>query len=210
MVPNPDESPPQATTDPSGYFPYLWCGAGTSTYVFIDPIGSYGYNKGTDSPIFWTGLDGAYNGTQNAMETRAATGIDPPTGDGFIDGPDKTSITDITFVGSNPGVENGVVNIAGNSGINYVQVFVQNANHQKLTYGVYAAALTIMKDFALTYPLYADTSYFQINDGKWGTLGNGYVGVIFQDTTKSPCYVKGNPAQNTGVLCGMPSKYPDN
>ncbi len=90
-----------------------------------------------------------------------------------------------------------------------MQVFAQDANHQRLTYGVYGAAMTIMSDFVLTYPLYADASYFQINDGKWGTLGNGYVGVSFDSNTTN-CYVKGNPAQNTGVPCGMPSNYPDN
>lgn len=193
VVPSQDDGPPVATTDPSGYFPYLWCGAGTSTYVFIDPIGSYGYNKGAGSPIFWTGLDGAYNATQNAMKSRAAAGLGLPTGDGSIDAAHTTSQTWLI----------PVENISGNSGIQKVQVFAQDANHQKLTWGIYGAALSIMKEFVLSFPLYADTSYFQINDGKWGTVGNGYVGVLSQSNT-TDCYLKG------GVSCSMPSDYPDN
>ena len=193
VVPSQDDGPPQATTDQSGYFPYLWCGAGTSTYVFIDPIGSYGYNKGTIAPIFWTGLDGAYNATQNAMTSRAATNQNPPTGDGSIDGPHSTSQTWLIPVG----------NITGNSGIQYIQVFGQDSNHQKLTWGVYGAALAIMKEFVLSYPLYADATYYQINDGKWGTVGNGYVGIVLEGNT-TDCYLKAN------TPCGMPSDYPDN
>ena len=199
IVPSVDDGPPTATTDPSGYFPYLWCGAGTSTYVFIDPIGSYGYNKGTNDPIFWSGLDGAYNATQNAMKSNAAKGVNPPTGDVSIDAPHTTSLTWKILIG----------NAAGNSGVQWVEVFAQDANRQKLTWGVYGAALTIMKDFVLSYPLYADALYFQLNDGKWGTVGNGYMGIgLLTNTTQ--CYLKGNPAQNTGVTCSMPSNYPDN
>lgn len=90
-----------------------------------------------------------------------------------------------------------------------MEVFAQDANHGKLTWGIYGAALTIMKEFVLSYPLYADASYFQINDGKWGTVANGYVGVGLHYNT-TDCYLKGNPAQNTGVICRMPNDYPDN
>lgn len=192
-----DQGPPLATTDPSGYFPYVWCGAGTSTYVFIDPLISWGYNKGTNAPIFWAGLDGAYNATQNAMKSRAAQGQNPPTGDGSIDGPHETSLTWKVLI------DHVVGSAAANAGISWVEVFAQDANHQKLTWGVYGAALTIMKDFVLSYPLYASPSYFQINDGKYGTLGNGYVGIAINHNTTT-CYLE------NGVICGMPSDYPDN
>lgn len=190
VIPSQDDGPPQATSDPSGYFPYVWCGAGTSTYVFIDPLGSYGFNKGTNEPIFWTALQGAYNLTQNAVAT---------SGDRDIDIGHSTSLTWNIFVTS----------VAGKSGIQWVQVFAQDSNHQHLTYGIYGAALSIMQNFILSYPLYADTSYFQIGDGKWGTVANGYVGIGLT-TNGTYCYLKGNPAQNTGVICRMPSNYPDN
>lgn len=200
VIPSQDDGPPRATTDPSGYFPYLWCGAGSSTYVFIDPIGSYGFNKGTNAPIFWTGLDGAFNATQNIMKSRAKSETNPEIGDGSIDGPHTTSLDWLTPVAT----------ISGNSGIQYVEVYAQDSKHGKLTWGVYGAALAIMKDFVLSYPLYADASYFQINDGKWGTVGVGYVGVVLQaNLTSHTCYLKGNPATNTGVSCSIPSDYPD-
>ena len=91
-----------------------------------------------------------------------------------------------------------------------MQIFAQDANHQKLTWGIYGAALTIMMDFVTSYPLYADASYFQISDGRWGTVGNGYMGVGLLDSNgTAECYLKGDPAQDTGG-CGMPSNYPGN
>ena len=135
------------------------------------------------------------------MKARVSLGINLPTGDGFIDAASITSLDWRIII-------NGV---AEQTGIPWVEVFVQDANHQKMTYGIYGAALTIMKDFVLTYPLYADASYFQIGDSKWGTVGNGYVGIGLADTTNTThCYLKGNPLQNTGVICSMPSDYPDN
>ena len=198
VVPSQDEGPPQATTDPSGYFPYLWCGAGTSTYVFIDPIGNYGYNKGTNQPIFWTGLDGAHNATINAMKANAASNVNPPTGDGSIDGPNESSLNFLIPVN----------NLTGTSGIAYVDVFAQDSNHQKLTWGIYSSALEIMKDFVLSYPLFADAMYFQIGDSKWSTVGHGYMGIVLQGSTQ--CYLKGSEAQNNGLPCAMPKNYPDN
>ena len=197
-TPNADQGPPEATTDKSGYFPYLWCGAGTSTYVFIKPIGNYGYNKGTGRPIFWTGLDGAHNATQNAMKARVAANLNPPTGDGNIDGPQTTSQT----------FRIPVADIAGNSQIASIQIYAEDSNHQKLTWGIYSSALTIMKDFVLSYPLYADAMYFQISDSGWSTVGRGYMGVVFQGS--DICYVKGNESQNSAVICDIPSDYPDN
>lgn len=121
-------------------------------------------------------------------------------GDGSIDSPHSTSLTLLVPIGNVTG---------GDSGVQWVEVFAQDSNHQKLTWGIYGAALTIMKDFVLSFPLYADASYFQINDGKWGTVGNGYVGIGLHTNTTN-CYLKGNPTQNTGVICGMPSDYPNN
>ena len=135
------------------------------------------------------------------MKSRAATGINPPMGDGSIDSPHSTSLTLLVPIGNVTG---------GDSGVQWVEVFAQDSNRQKLTYGIYGAALTIMKDFVLSFPLYADASYFQINDGKWGTVGNGYVGIGLQTTNTTNCYLKGNPTQNTGVICSMPSDYPNN
>lgn len=185
VVPSQDQGPPQATTDTSGYFPYLWCGVGVSTYVFIDPIGNYGYNKGTNNPIFANGLDGGINVTKNAIKAQGdgATVVKPqwlvPVGD-----------------------------IAGNSGIQYVECFAQSANKNQLTWGVLGSAMAIMKDFVQTYPLYADTMYFQISDSHYGTTGNGYMGVRFNGSTD--CWLKGSTAQENGVPCAMPTDYPDN
>ena len=190
--PSPDEGPPTATEDPSGYFPYVWCLAGTNTYVFIDPIGSYGFNKGTNQPIFATGLDGTWNATQNAMKARASLGMNLPTGDTSIDVSGEPYMTTLIPISDVPGVQ-------------LIELFAQDSNHQKLTYGIYASALAAIKDFVLSYPLYADTMYFQINDGKWGTVGNGYMGLSTQsENGTSTCTLK------QGVSCSMPSKYPDN
>ena len=198
MAPNPNSIPPPATNDPSGYFPYLWCGAGTSTYVFIDPLGNYGYNKGAPYPLFYVGLDAAYNYSQHAMEIRARDGKNPPTGDGPINaGGEVSTLT----------IQQPVGNIAGTSGISAIEVFVQNANHQKVTWGIMSAAMTILKDFVLTYPLYADAMYFQIGDDHWSTVGNGYMGILLGNSTS--CQLKGTAAQNNVVPCAMPSNYPD-
>ena len=139
------------------------------------------------------------------MKSRAANNINAPTGDGSIDSQHSTSLTyDIL-------IQNTVGNTGTNAGIQWVQVFAQDANRQKLTFGVYGAALLIMMDFVLRYPLYADASYFQINDGKYGTLGNGYIGLGLNGlNATTTCYLKGNPAQNNGLVCAMPSDYPDN
>ena len=64
-----------------------------------------------------------------------------------------------------------------------------------------------MKDFVLTYPLYADSMYFQIGDGKWSTVGNGYVGIVLEGSTQ--CYLKGTGPED-GLPCAMPKNYPDN
>ena len=195
----PDE-PPQATSEKSGYFNYLWCLAGTNTYVFIDPIGNYGFNKGTNQPIFVTGLNGAINATINAERAQAQGTDDPSTssGDGWID----SQGTSLTFGIPIP------QDIAANSGIAKVQLFAQNANHQHLTWGIYMSALTILRDFTQAYPLYADAMYFQISDGKWSTVGNGYMGIV--PTGSTQCYLKGSEAENNGVACAMPKDYPNN
>lgn len=132
------------------------------------------------------------------MISNVASKINLPTGDGSIDGPHETSLTWQIPIG----------NISATSNIAFVQVFAQDANHQKLTWGIYGSALSILKDFVLTYPLYADTMYFQISDGKWSTVGNGYVGIVLQGNPA--CYLKGSTAQNDAVTCGMPSDYPNN
>lgn len=197
-TPSADDGPPKTSDDTTGYFPYLWCGAGTTTYVFIDPIGKYGQNKGTVQPIFWTGLDGAYNTTQNAMEANRRLNINLPTGDSRIDEPANTPSRDVVLP---------VEEIAGTSGISEIEVFVQNANHQHLTWGVYASALTIMKDFVLQYSLFADAMYFQISEGDFSTVANGYMGARFKGS--QVCYLQGSATQNPAVTCAMPSDYPD-
>lgn len=198
-TPSGDDGPPKTSDDTTGYFPYLWCGAGTTTYVFIDPIGKYGQNKGTAQPIFWTGLDAAYNASQNAMEANRILNINLPTGDGRIDEPSATATSrDVVYP---------VEKIAGRSGISEIEVFVQNANHQHLTWGIYASALTIMKDFVLNYPLFADAMYFQISDGDLSTVANGYMGARFKGS--EVCYLQGSATQNPAVTCAMPSDYPD-
>ena len=91
------------------------------------------------------------------------------------------------------------------STITQIQLYAQNANHQQLTYGSYANALTIIRDFITRYPLYADTMYFQISEGKYGTVGNGYMGLVEQDPDgQQDCLLKPH------VNCDMPSDYPDN
>lgn len=179
------------------------------------------------------------------MRSSVAQGQRLPDGDGSIDGPHETSLTWPVLIGD----------VAGTSGVQWVQVFAQDASRQKLTWGIYGAALLIMMDFVTRFPLYADASYFRIGDGTWGTVGNGYVGIGLQyngttnvsylfrliipfsscfggrrpsppfdallftlepsdmrntDSETIQCYLKGNPALNTGVICQMPSDYPDN
>ena len=104
------------------------------------------------------------------MKSNAAQGKNPPNGDGSIDGAQTASLTWPILIGD----------VAGTSGVQWVQVFAQDANRQKLTWGIYGAALLIMMDFVTSFPLYADASYFQIGDGTWGTVGNGYVGIGLQ------------------------------
>ena len=194
------DSPPQATNIQSGYFNYLWCLPGTNTYVFIDPLGNYGFNKGTNQPIFATGLEGAINATKNAEKVQAQSSSDPSTssGDSWID----SQGTSLNFGIPIP------QNIAGNSGIDQVQLYAENANHQHLTWGIYMSALTILRDFTTAYPLYADAMYFQISDGKWSTVGKGYMGIVPVGSTS--CYLKGSEAENNGVPCAIPKDYPDN
>lgn len=129
-----------------------------------------------------------------------AGGTDPPDGDGPID--DRSHSTSVSM--------RLIVGDAGTSGVQWVQVFAQDANRQKLTWGIYGAALVIMMDFVTSFPLYADASYFQIGDGKWGTVGDGYVGIGLDYNGTTECFLKGDPEQNTGVVCQMPSDYPDN
>ena len=86
-----------------------------------------------------------------------------------------------------------------------IQLFAHNANHQQLTYGSYAAGLTIIRDFITNYPLYADTMYFQISEGKYGTVGVGYMGLVGIDADGTQeCLLKPH------VNCNVPSDYPDN
>lgn len=142
------------------------------------------------------------------MTQNAAVGKGSDNGDGLDNGDADIDSSHSTSVS----LRINIGNYAGMSGVQWVQIFVQDANHQKLTWGIYGAALTIMKDFVLSYPLYADAMYFQISDGSWGTVGNGYMGIGLDSNRNGTveCYLKGDPAQNTGVSCGMPSNYPDN
>ena len=188
--PSAADGPPTATTDKSGYFPYVWCLAGTYTYVFIDPTGSYGYNNGSNEYVFQTGLQGAWNSTQQAMIQQGNLG--KPLG--------ETRINDDGME-----VQIPIQNIPGFSTASQVQIFAHNANHQQLTYGSYAAGLTIIQDFITRYPLYADTMYFQISEGKYGTVGKGYMGLVEIDPDGTQeCLLKPH------VNCDMPSDYPDN
>lgn len=188
---------PDATD--KGYFRFLWCGAGSKTYVFIDPLGGYAHNKGNpDIPIFSTGLGGAHDLTQNGMKGNVASDAGNAIGDGNIvdsNGGHNYLIADVPVAYLSPA-----------SGIGFVRVFAQDSV-KRLTWGVAGAAFTILKDFVTLFPLYADAMYFQIGDDAYGTVGNGYMGLIQTGSTK--CYLKGSEAQQNTVPCEMPKDYPN-
>ena len=129
------------------------------------------------------------------MTAQVNLGKHLPTGDTSIDDGGGASYMQTTVPVQNvPGVDDNTK----------VELFAQDANHQRLTYGIYASALTIITDFITTYPLYADTMYFQISDGRWGTVANGYMGLVtITEDGRSTCMLKQN------ATCSMPSNYPD-
>lgn len=59
-----------------------------------------------------------------------------------------------------------------------IELYVQNAKGT-MTYGVLLSALTGLSQVADLYIREKKTMVFQINDGKWGELGIGYVGFVF-------------------------------
>ena len=132
------------------------------------------------------------------MKANAASNVNYPTGDADIDASGQKSVTFRVPIDSS---------LAGTSGIGYVETFAEDA-HGKLTWGIYSSALTILKSWVLSYPLYADAMYFQIGDSNWGTVGNGYMGLVQSGSSK--CYLKGSEAQGNAVPCAMPKDYPNN
>lgn len=66
-----------------------------------------------------------------------------------------------------------------------IEIYVQNSKGT-MTYGVLLSALTGLSQVAETYVREKKTMVFQINDGKWGELGIGYVGFVYPGA-KSNC-----------------------
>ena len=145
----------------------------------------------TQVPVFWTGLDGMLD-----VVNKSIAGGDQQL--------NQTQMQRIPINTTALAVESGVpISYTHNSNVAFVEVFAQNANHHSMALSVYASALTIMKDFVTTYPLYADSMYYQVSDSKSGTVGDGYMGLVFQGGPQQQCLL-------SGVLpCAMPSDYPN-
>lgn len=58
-----------------------------------------------------------------------------------------------------------------------VQVYVENSNKGKVTYGILNSALTGLSQFLTAYHN-NDPIIFQVNDGQWGEVGRGYAGFL--------------------------------
>lgn len=58
-----------------------------------------------------------------------------------------------------------------------VQVYVEDSNKEKVTYGILTSALSGLNQFMASYhnnqPI-----IFQVNDGQWGEVGRGYLGFL--------------------------------
>lgn len=56
-----------------------------------------------------------------------------------------------------------------------IEIFVQNSKG-KMTYGILNSAMSGLAEMASAFIHHQTTIVFQINDGKWGEVGIGYVG----------------------------------
>lgn len=59
-----------------------------------------------------------------------------------------------------------------------VELYVQNHAKKKVTYGILGSVFSGLAEAAIDYKHKSAPILFQINDGKWGELGIGYVGIL--------------------------------
>ncbi len=59
-----------------------------------------------------------------------------------------------------------------------VELYVQNHEKERVTYGVLVSAFTGLYQVVTDYNHKNTPIVIQINDGKWGELGIGYVGLL--------------------------------
>ncbi|KAL8828363.1 MAG: hypothetical protein Q9191_002633, partial [Dirinaria sp. TL-2023a] len=152
---------------------YLWCTPGTETYTF------FSNGRLIPPPITYHNVLGALNGgLADVQSTIAAHG----------DGPIQSRPEDAMM---------------GTYGVWYInppgtQMMVQaeSANMERLTYGILGAALTgLIQYVEAGYDNSNNPLVFQINDGRWGEVGTGFVGYI--DPVTHNCMIQSLSGEET-------------
>lgn len=158
--------PPQVLPDSGSnqpWFKYLWCIPGTETYLFLNRGRLY------PPPLTYRDVRGALaQAIVQAQSNLTQHGDGPITGhyDGFMTPSFNWYVT--------PSATN-------------VQVYAQSSKGI-LTWGVLVAALTGLGQYVHYYDFGKDPIVFQINDGRWGEVGIGYVGFIDPHDPDEKCY----------------------
>ena len=162
--------PASGSSDP--WMTYLWCTPGTKTYTF------FSNGRLIPPPLTYHSVQGALQGAIMAVQDWIVQHGDGP-------------------IQSRP--EDAKMGISGEwymTPPNWnMQVF---ARSQKgvLTYGILGAALLGLQQYVLSgYDRSNDPLVFQINDGKWGEVGIGYVGYV-DPSDKQNCVYRSEMGTN--------------
>jgi hypothetical protein len=151
------------------WYHYIWCTPGTETYTFFN------FGQGPAAPALSSQSASAAQPSSTSASTIASS---QSTTTYDVAGTLAKTVTILQkYLNKTADGPISGTYTAAYAGMN-VELYVQNHEKERVTYGVLVSAFTGLYQVVTDYNHKNTPIVIQINDGKWGELGIGYVGLL--------------------------------